>query len=267
MDKLHISRIEIREAESPDIAKYMFKKVSVSVSSLGVNENSGVYTQPLLAQNIYHHDIELDGKFEDLVRSMTELMEPLAKAVSSTGHMRMPETRGGLRYMKPYPVMKAMHECMRDKSQMKFIGSAKTLHKLCMALTYLVSVHASSQYYYPIIDFTNIFQMEYSLGMFFTVLKDINGSESAAGKNKANKKTSRSLKDSKVWKEMYQNTQAMISNGEAHPKFAKVAELVSGGRRCTAALVSGIKTWGSLTLTVSTARWSSRGQADWKPKR
>jgi hypothetical protein len=72
--------------------------------------------------------------------------------------------------------------------------------------------------------------MEYSLGMFFTVLRDINGSESAAGKNKTNKKTSRSIKDNKVWKEMYQNTQAMISNGEAHPKFAKVLELVSGAR-------------------------------------
>jgi ERCC4-related helicase len=70
-------------------------------------------------------------------------------------------------------------------------------------------------------------QMEYSLGMFFTVLKDINGSETAAGKNKTNKKTSRSIKENRVWKEMYQNTQAMINNGEAHPKFAMVSELVS----------------------------------------
>ena len=83
--------------------------------------------------------------------------------------------------------------------------------------------------------------MEYSLGMFYTVLKDINGSESGAGKNKTNKKTSRSIKDNKVWKEMYQNTQDMISNGEAHPKFAKVLELVSGARQCTAAVGSGNK--------------------------
>lgn len=30
VDKLHISRIEIREAESPEISKYMFKKVRES---------------------------------------------------------------------------------------------------------------------------------------------------------------------------------------------------------------------------------------------
>lgn len=34
VDKLHISRIEIREAESPDIAKYMFKKVRRDEESL-----------------------------------------------------------------------------------------------------------------------------------------------------------------------------------------------------------------------------------------
>lgn len=31
VDKLHISRIEIREAESPEISKYMFKKVRVAI--------------------------------------------------------------------------------------------------------------------------------------------------------------------------------------------------------------------------------------------
>lgn len=172
---------------------------------------------------------------------MTELMEPLAKALSSTGLIRTPESRGALRYMKPYPVMMAMQGCMHNKSHLKFIGSAKTLHKLSMALTYLVSSRTISLHCFPITDSTGVNQMEYSLGMFFTVLKDINGSESAAGKNKTNKKTSRSIKDNKVWKEMYQNTQDMISNGEAHPKFAKVLELVSGARQCTAAVGSGNK--------------------------
>jgi hypothetical protein len=35
VDKLHISRIEIREAEAPEIAKYMFKKVRESCAARG----------------------------------------------------------------------------------------------------------------------------------------------------------------------------------------------------------------------------------------
>jgi len=67
--------------------------------------------------------------------------------------------------------------------------------------------------------------MEYSLGMFFTVLKDINGSEQSGGKGKTSKKPNR-LQSSKVWRELYQNTQDLIDSGEMHPKFARVSDLV-----------------------------------------
>ena len=40
VDKLHISRIEIREAESPDIAKYMFKKASLGLLQTRVSSRT-----------------------------------------------------------------------------------------------------------------------------------------------------------------------------------------------------------------------------------
>lgn len=95
-----------------------------------------VYCAP---QHIYHHPIRLDGAFEDLISSLTELMEPLARSISSTGLMRTPEDRRQLRHLKQFTVLQAMRGMFNDKSHAKLIGSAQMLHKLAMALTYLVS--------------------------------------------------------------------------------------------------------------------------------
>lgn len=70
-------------------------------------------------------------------------------------------------------------------------------------------------------------QTEYSLGMFFTALKAINGSEQSASKGKTAKKPGNRIQNNKVFREMYQNTQDLIESGGEHPKFAKVIQLVS----------------------------------------
>lgn len=140
VDKLHISRIEIREAESPDIAKYMFKKVSRGICLEGHLCLSAESSDCFLPQNINHHPIELSAEFESLVTSLTELMEPLARSISSTGLMRTPDSRYQLRFMKPFTALMAMNGMFADKSHARLIGSAKQLYQLATALTYLVSL-------------------------------------------------------------------------------------------------------------------------------
>lgn len=67
-----------------------------------------------------------------------------------------------------------------------------------------------------------LMQMEYSLGMFYTILKDIMGNTKAKGKPGKN-----SLKENKIFKELVYHTEQMLDRGAVHPKFDKVLELVS----------------------------------------
>jgi hypothetical protein len=67
-----------------------------------------------------------------------------------------------------------------------------------------------------------LMQMEYSLGMFYTILKDIMGNTKAKGKPGKN-----SLKENKIFKELVYHTEQMLNRGAVHPKFDKVLELVS----------------------------------------
>lgn len=66
--------------------------------------------------------------------------------------------------------------------------------------------------------------------MFYTVLKDINGSGQSSSKGKSGKGgkgSGRGIQNNKVWKELFQNTQDLVNSGGEHPKFAVVSDLVS----------------------------------------
>lgn len=68
--------------------------------------------------------------------------------------------------------------------------------------------------------------MEYSLGMFYTQLKVILGTDSnkKAGSKQPKKN---SIKDNENFRELVQNTEELIARSAVHPKFERVAELVS----------------------------------------
>ncbi len=70
VDALHISRIEIREAEAPEISKYMFKKVGWP----GCVRGAVVLTDSF-AQEIYQHRISLTDELQDIANRWARLMK------------------------------------------------------------------------------------------------------------------------------------------------------------------------------------------------
>ncbi|KAF8680404.1 P-loop containing nucleoside triphosphate hydrolase protein [Rhizoctonia solani] len=112
VDGLHISRIEIRDENSMDLQKYIFKK---------------------------HTDIQIvamnDG-INDIKASLVSVMNPLLKTVQTAGccNNADPETMNA--YRATAEITSAMHT--KDKNKMRVLHPLKSLAVLARAMGYLV---------------------------------------------------------------------------------------------------------------------------------
>ncbi|CAE6447946.1 unnamed protein product [Rhizoctonia solani] len=117
VDGLHISRIEIRDENSMDLQKYIFKK---------------------------HTDIQIvamnDG-INDIKASLVALMNPLLKTVQTAGccNNADPETMNA--YRATAEITSAMST--KDKNKMRVLHPLKTLAVLARAMGYLVECSAA----------------------------------------------------------------------------------------------------------------------------
>lgn len=77
VDNLHISHIEIREAEAPEISRYMYKKVSHGDHSEGFVELISCR-----GQNIYRHRIRMSDEIVDIIDIWVQFMKVCVNDIS-----------------------------------------------------------------------------------------------------------------------------------------------------------------------------------------
>lgn len=76
VDNLHISHIEIREAEAPEISRYMYKKASNTVSV-----EICVCLSKACRQNIYRHRIRMSDEIVDIIDIWVQFMKVCSRFI------------------------------------------------------------------------------------------------------------------------------------------------------------------------------------------
>ncbi|WVW80652.1 hypothetical protein I302_102638 [Kwoniella bestiolae CBS 10118] len=191
VDALHISRIEIREAEAPEIRKYMNEKRTEK------------------------HVVAMGEIIEGFRDRWAALMRPnVAKLVDKD---ILTERDLDCKRLRPFRLTAKRMEIARDRnSGLKWaFGSLTALEKMARAMGHL---------------------LEFSLGMFHTILVEIAGGTDASGKKSNTKGSANSMRNNTEFQKLLRDVEIemnMIRIGkdgrtkaDKHPKMQRTLELL-----------------------------------------
>ncbi|RXK39401.1 hypothetical protein M231_03354 [Tremella mesenterica] len=191
VDALHISRIEIREAEAPEIRKYMNEKKTEK------------------------HLVKMTPIIEDFRDRWAALMKPYVTKLIEKGVLTDRDL--DIKRLRPFRLTAKRMEIARNRdSGLKWCyGSLNQLERMARAMGHL---------------------LEFSLGMFHTVLVELSGGSNSEGKKVGTKGGAGALRNNIEFQRLLRDVETEINcirigkggrtKADRHPKMAKTLELL-----------------------------------------
>lgn len=208
VDGLHISRIEIREAESPEVTQYTNEK------------------------RVELHTIPIEGVVRETMRRWAELMHPIIKRLVDK-NVLSPRDLDATR-LRPFTVRAKMMELGR-LPQFKWIyGPMSQLNKMAAVMQHLVSLRCK-------FNMVTNAQLEYSLGTFHQKALEMSGAFNDKGKKGSSRGGANSLHNNRDYQALMTDVEMALneiksgregkSRADLHPKMKKTLDLVSSHDR------------------------------------
>ncbi|WOO82285.1 Fanconi anemia group M protein [Vanrija pseudolonga] len=203
VDALHISRIEIREAEAPEIRKYMNEKVGRPRRDRADGQKTD------------KHVVRMSPVIVEFRDRWATVMKPfIAKLVERN---ILTERDLDAKRLRPFRLTAKRMELSRDRSSGATwaFGPLNNLEKMARAMLHL---------------------LEFSLGMFHTTLLEISGGSAATGKKGNTKAGANSIRTNIEFQRLTRDVEGELNDirqhtdgkmaADRHPKMVKTLELL-----------------------------------------